>query len=180
MDAVKQENSTNDKAYQRVTPSLRVLTYGKQWAGLLQKHNYSKPSPDFLLLPMHQQGFCLSEAAFNEVRPEKTPREFLQILQDQSAQASVWVAKLNFYVSIAHVVLVDTEFLDTAFGHEILRNAFARGIPAYAVGVATPTSLLAPAYIRGVQYPQSVEEMRDFILSVYQQTRQEKDLVGKS
>lgn len=177
MDAVKQENIEQQKSYTKRIPDIRVLVYGKKWAELLEQHTYGvgpNVTPEFLIFPMHKPNFCLTEPVFREVAPKDATRDLYPILQNRSNQASVLITKLSFYTSIASVVLVDTDFLDTAIGQEILRNAKDNNIPAYAVGVSTPSSLIAPFYVKAIQYPQTVEEMRDLILATYYSKNREK------
>lgn len=141
---------------------IRVMTYGKTWAQLLRQ---DPESLSYLMFSVGTPGYYPSQKDFEAIR-EQEPLEFYNNLTEQSNAASSWVLKLQYYVRKANIVLIDTDSLDSAVGQEILRNAQAFKVPAYAVGVSANTSPIAPYYVKGIVFPGTTKELHDLIRQV--------------
>lgn len=131
-----------------------VLTYGKAWSDLMLKDR----SAWHTVYPLGTAGFCLPVQAFEKIAQKngwtsEHTESAWRDLNEPSTAASVIVSKISFYVRNSDVVLVDTDFLDTAVGHEIIRTAYEEKKPCYGVGVSSNVSAIAPYYVSGVWYP---------------------------
>lgn len=150
-----------EKVEKKVDPRVRVMTFGKAWADLLRQDPASQAK--YILFSVGTLGYQISQQDFESVREPGERPDLFALLSENTTAASSWVMKLQYYVKKAQVVLIDTDVLDSAVGQEILRNAAAMKKPAYAVGVTSSTSALAPYYVRGIAFPGTVKDLHDLI-----------------
>lgn len=147
-------------------PQLNVFTYGKTWATLLEKDN--QHDTRYRIFAFNNPTYRLGRAEYLQVIDKEmpNPEHIWQILSSDSLAPSSLVTRINFFIEHADIVLIDTDFLDTAVGHEILRTAHGLMVQAYAVGVSPKASLVSPFYVRGVWYPRDVADIHDRIWDV--------------
>ena len=137
-----------------------VLTYGKGWSDLLVKDR----SAFHTVYPLARPGFCIPQKDFEKIASEDRLSDghteaVWQMLTEPSSAASTLVNRISFYVKNSDIVLIDTDYLDSALGHEIIRTAYTEKKPCYAVGVSANTSTVAPYYVAGIWYPSTTADI---------------------
>lgn len=137
-----------------------VLTYGKEWSNLMVKDR----SAFHKIYTLGTPGFCLPAKDFERIAQkdglsEGHAQSVWQMLSESSSVASTVVNRINFYVKNSDIVLIDTDHLDTAVGHEIVRTAYDAKKPCYAVGVSSNSSAIAPYYLAGIWYPDTTADI---------------------
>lgn len=116
-------------------------------------------------LNVYGQGFKVTMRLLQEIEKWFTLKrrdEFVERMNSPSTQASDLVWRIQELVAVATIVLVDTKLLDTAIGQLILIQAGAK--PVWGVGVDSKTSPIAPAFLRGVLYPSTPDDLVKVIL----------------
>jgi hypothetical protein len=139
-----------------------ILMLGSAWADMVYQEYMSnqiggiESACPYLPFHLSSPKFSLS---FEEYIKLGADAKLVEILKMKSNQASVLVRKLSFYTEKCHVAFIDADAIDSATGHEIIRNCAALGTPAYGVGINNSNSLIAPFYIRGIIYPRDTRDL---------------------
>jgi hypothetical protein len=105
---------------------------------------------------------------------ENLQAEYRELIAD-TKQASSVLNKLRWYIRHAGIVYIETGMLDTGFGHEVLVSAERYRVPAYGVGVTAATSLLAPAYLKGIIYPATPDDLVQLALQTFPVEHQRRE-----
>lgn len=139
--------------------SIVVSTFGGAWAdhfetslarGLADVKHLALGNPQFKLTP---------EMWLFLTGKKEDPNNFIDRLNKFSRQASEILFRLKWFLTFTDMVLVDCSLLNTAIGHQILVYAQSMDIPCYGVGVDDRSSPLAPAYLKGILYPASADDL---------------------
>ena len=139
--------------------SKTVITFGGAWTNLFET-SLSRQMAGILHLPLGNPRFKLSPEVYTKLTgKEDSTRHFLDRLNNPSRQASEILFRLKWFMTFADLVLVDCTLLDTALGHQILVYCQELSILAYGVGVDDCTSPLAAAYLKGIVYPTSADDL---------------------
>lgn len=128
------------------------------WAQLFEE-SLSRQMAGIVHLQAGSPKFQVTEAMIHHINVPNGPESFLQRLNSRSTQASELVWKFKALVQLSDLVLLDTKMLDTAIGQLLLAEAKERKRSAWAVGVESSTSPLAPAYVQGIIYPQTADDL---------------------
>jgi hypothetical protein len=154
-------------------PPAIVLTLGDAWAkvfeGSLARQfakilHFDLANPRFKMTPtfLHQMA----------LPPDTSPKQdagaaekLLTRLNHPNRQASELVFKFNWFVDHATHVLIDSGMLDTAIGQHVIARAHGRSIPVYGIGVDERSSPLAAAFLRGIVFPATADDLVKLVLS---------------
>lgn len=137
-----------------------VLTLGATWADLFE-NSLARKLAGLEHFDLGNPKFHLSFEQFlkNVELEENEAKELYLRLCKQTTQSSELLFKFGWYVYNSKVIFIDNKLLDTALGHHILILASQYHIPAYAVGVSPETSPLAPAFLKGIIYPSTPDDL---------------------
>lgn len=149
-----------------------IFSLGGAWAEMLeaslarklaQVGHYNLGNPQYNI---SFEQFCKDVQVDKGTPEENLKAEYLELIAD-TKQASVVLSKLRWYIRHAGIVYIETGMLDTGFGHEVLVSAERYHVPAYGVGVTAANALLAPAYLRGIIYPASPDDLVQLALQTF-------------
>ena len=150
---------------------LRVaLTFGNVWADLLDK-SLARQFAKITHIPLGNPKFKLNQDLYNRLCEEQgeDPRHLntaqrLDRINSNSKQASEIIFKLSWYIQNSTHVFLDAGMLDTAIGHHILIHAKLHEKPTWAVAVDDNTSPLAAAYLKGIIFPASADDLVSLVI----------------
>lgn len=136
-----------------------ALTLGNEWAQVFE-NSLARKMAKILHLPL------LTGLPLNHVCAALFEQELLVRLNQALAsnQASELVFRIDEYLKVSDIVLVDNKLLDRAIGQYVISRAKERKLPCYGVGVDGKTSVLAPAFIKGILYPESADDLVELVL----------------
>jgi hypothetical protein len=145
-----------------------VLTLGSEWAYLFDK-SLARQLTNVLHLDIGRADFILTDdmGAKLDTPPHKEDyEEFMKRLNSKSMQASEIVWRMRTYVELSDFVLIDTRMTDTGLGQLVLNHAVVfKKIPVWGVGTEAKMSPIAPAYLSGIVYPQTPDDLVKLVLS---------------
>lgn len=153
--------------------NINVLLCGKSWTDTLKDTLNKAPFTFYDITktrPISVLEFNNKLVKHPGVTTLKQDEKLFNLLNFDSDAADVLVTKINYFAAKADVILVDTEYLDTAIAQEIFRSC---GDPrkTWAIGFRIVPAILAPMYVKGILFPQNILEIRDLILDVYRKYR---------
>lgn len=141
-----------------------VLTLGDTWAQLFEE-SLSRQMAGIVHLQAGSPRFQVTEAMIHHINVPNGPDSFLQRLNSKSTQASELVWKFKQLVQLSDLTFIDTQLLDTAIGQYVLSCAQSLKRTVWAVGVDDKLSPLAPAFLQGVIYPRTPDDLVKLSLS---------------
>lgn len=157
-----------------------IFSLGGAWAEMLETSlarklaeigHYNLGNPQYNI---SFEQFC-KDVQVDKGTPEENLRaEYMDLIAD-TKQASMVLSKLRWYIRHAGIVYIETGMLDTGFGHEVLVSAERYQVPAYGVGVTAATSLLAPAYLKGIIYPATPDDLVQLALQTFPVEHQRRE-----
>jgi hypothetical protein len=148
-----------------------VLTFGGAWADVFES-SLARQFAKITHLALGNPRFKLSESTFNQLlgpccRQEDVAAraKVLLRLNAPTTQASELKFKFRWFVDASTHVLVDSALLDTAIGHEVITLAHDLRRQVMGVGTDASSSPLAAAYLQGIMFPRSGDEIVRWVLS---------------
>lgn len=137
-----------------------VLTFGDVWSQLFED-SLSRQMAGISHLQVGKPTFQVTRKMIIDAgwKEGETLENLLTRLNSKSTQASELVWKLATLTAMADLLLLDTKILDTAIGQFLLMEAHHSRTPIWAVGVDDRLSPIAPAFIKGVVYPQNPDDL---------------------
>lgn len=144
-----------------------MLSFGGAWADLFQE-SLARQLAGIVHWGAGSVGFQFTVSDLKFISPDEidpmNEEGFLMRINSPSTQASELLWRLNVLVRAAHLVCIDTKMLDTAIGQHVLHLTKLFGKPVWGVGVDAKTSPLAPAYLRGIFYPSTPDDLVKLVL----------------
>lgn len=139
-----------------------ALTFGAAWADLFDE-SLARQLYGIVHWKAGSPYFEFTSTDLRYLRPSLIDpvdeESFLKRMNAPTTQASELVWRLEVLVASAHIVFIDTKMLDSAVGQHVLHLSKMFSKPVWAVGVDSKTSPLAPAYLRGILYPSSPDDL---------------------
>jgi hypothetical protein len=144
-----------------------VLTWGGSWAEMFEQ-SLARKMAAITHLGLNLK-FKLTASLFTQlVAPydlsEREKQETYVRLNSNNAQSSELLYRFKWFVDHSTHVFLDNSVLDTAMGHQLLLNAVDAKLPVWAVGVDSRNSPLAPAFLNGIMYPASADDVVHLVL----------------
>lgn len=143
-----------------------ALTFGSAWADLFES-SLARRFAGITHIPLGNPKYKISPELLEQLIPEmeeSQKQDLFTRLNSPSRQASEVEFKLDWYVRCSTHIFVDSGLLDTAVGHHILVRARDHKKPIWAVALDDRSSPLAAAFLRGVIYPATADDLVTIIL----------------
>jgi hypothetical protein len=158
-------------AKEKYPDKLRVaLTFGNVWSDLLDK-SLARQFAKIAHLPLGNPKFKLDRDLYSRLCEEAgedplhvNTSERLHRINSNSKQSSEIIFKLSWYIKNSTHIFIDASMLDTAIGHHILIQAKLHQRPTWAVAVDERSSPLAAAYLKGIIFPTTPDDILSIIL----------------
>lgn len=143
-----------------------VLSFGGYWANLFQDslarrfaniHHFNLGNPKYKIeIELFN--------AITEGLTEDEKRDVYSRVNSSSRQSSELIWKLEWYISKSTHVLIDSGLLDTAIGHHVLVKSKELVKPCWAISVDDKSSPLAAAFLKGIVFPASSDDLVSLVL----------------
>lgn len=143
-------------------PEVKVLTLGDGWTDLYEEslarqlarqHHTALGDPKFRLTLTDLAVLLSSDRSENEMSA------LLERLNRKTQNAGELLYRYNWFCATHDILLIDNRLLDTAIGQHCLEQMQPPGKPVYGVGVDGRTSPLAAAYVKGILYPRTADDL---------------------
>lgn len=145
-----------------------VLTWGTIWADMFEQ-SLARKMAAITHIAMGPR-FKLTQSLFTQLMqpewhlPERAKQEIWVRLTANNRQASELLFRFKWYVQHATHVFLDNSVLDTAIGHQLLLNAAESKLPTWAIALDDRSSPLAPAFLHGVLYPSTPDDLVNLVV----------------
>jgi hypothetical protein len=145
-----------------------VLTWGNVWADMFEQ-SLARKMAAITHIGMGPR-FKLNQSLFTQLMqpewhlPERAKQETWARLTGNNRQASELLFRFKWYVQHSTHVFLDNSVLDTAIGHQLLLNAAESKLPTWAIALDDRLSPLAPAYLHGVLYPSTPDDLVNLVV----------------
>jgi hypothetical protein len=140
-----------------------ALTFGGVWADLFDQ-SLARKLGEVAHLKLGDPKFKVSADLFHEIGLPEEYDDVIERLNASTQQSSELIWKFTTLIHIANIVFVDTKLLDTAIGQFLLATSKDQYKECWAVGVDAALSPLAPAYLKGVLYPNTPDMLVELTL----------------
>jgi hypothetical protein len=144
-----------------------VLTWGTVWADMFER-SLARKLAAITHIPLGPR-FKLSQNLFSQLVEQQpsdfpgTDQELWARLTGPNQQASELLFRFGWYVEHSTHVFLDNSVLDTAIGHQLLLNASQLSLPVWAIALDARLSPLAPAFLKGVLYPATPDDLVNLV-----------------
>lgn len=154
-----QSQSSSQSKSTRRNSRIVCTTFGDQWAQLFED-SFARQLAGIVHLKAGDPTFQVTEFQMKAMGLNQDDwASVIERLNRKTVQASELVWKLSTLVNFSDVIFIDTKMLDTAIGQLVLNEAKEQSRHVWAVGVDSKTSPIAPAFIKGILYPSSPDEL---------------------
>ena len=148
-----------------------VLTFGSTWSDLFEASLARKLSK-IEHIPLGSPRFKLTSELFEfllshykEIPSDGIKKEIFGRLSSNSKQASEIEWKLDWFISRSSHLFIDSSMLDTAIGQHVLYQARVGKKPAWGISVDSQSSPLAAAFLKGIVFPSTIDDLVGLVLN---------------
>lgn len=143
-----------------------ALTVGSTpWVDFFEK-SVARTLSHIIHIPLFDSRYRMPRVLYDKLFQAGDEDGYRRICQAPK-QASELLYRISTLAKVADVAFVDVSALDTALGHQVLVSASQALLPVYGVGFDDRLSPLAPAFLRGVVYPATADDLVTLVMQAY-------------